>query len=186
MRRISWARVAVATVVCLGGTAAPALAGSGDAVEIPLGSCTTAAPDAHGRAQYQQDADGRERLRFDVDDAPELIGHTLDVFVDDELMGSMEVVPDQDEPGQGEGSLRFDTDDGRQPPTTLQGDERVDIREDSASDQPDGERVVSSECDGFDDSGSGSGGGTGTPGGGGGNPATDLVQSLLAALGLGS
>lgn len=174
----------VVAVLGVAGVLAPGALAQ-ERVEVPLESCTQAEADAHGRAEYRNDS-GRERLRFDIDDTTAgLIGATLDVFVDDEFMGSMEVEEDEQEAGRGEGTLRFDSDDGDALPATLDGDETVDIRRDDASDEPNGERLVSSECDGFDDSprsgdppGGGSGGGS--PGGG----LDGLLQTLLGVLGL--
>lgn len=169
-------------VVAFALAAVPQASWAAERVEIPLESCTQAEADAHGRAQYRDD-DGRERLRFDVDDTtPGLIGSTLDVFVDDEYMGSMVVREDEDEAGRGEGTLEFDSDDGDALPTTLEGDETVDIRRDDQGNEPNGERIVSSECEGFDDSSSGGGSSGGeAPGAGG---MDGLVQGLLGLLGL--
>ena len=180
-----------AIVACVMGLAiaAPPASWAGDGIEIPLESCTQAETDAHGEGEYRDEGD-RERLRFDIHDTtPGLIGETLDVVVDGEDVGSMEVVEsdDPDEPGRGEGTLEFDTDDGDELPTTLEGGETVEI-------EHDGEPVVSSECEGFDDSPSGGGSdgggsdGGGQPGGGGAPPSggvDGLLQTLLGLLGLG-
>ena len=173
----------VAAAIGVTGAIAPAAWAGGDEVRIPLESCEASEADAHGDAEYRDDG-GRQELRFDIDDLTlARVGEEFSVSVDGNDVGTMEIVENEDEPGEAEGTLRFRSDDGDQPPTTLDGDETVEI-EDSG-----GTVIVSSECEGFDDSdsdgsgGSGSGSGDGS-GSGGGSGVGGLLQSLLGLLGL--
>ena len=182
MRGRTYAAI-VAAAMGVAGAIAPAAWAGGDEVRIPLESCEASEADAHGDAEYGDDGE-RQELRFDIDDLSlARVGEEFSVTVDGTGVGTMEIVEDEDEPDEAEGTLRFRSDEGDPPPTTLDGDETVEI-EDSG-----GTVIVSSECEGFDDSdsdgsgGSGSGSGDGS-GSGGGSGIEGLLQSLLGLLGL--